>query len=112
MRTFLLLLIITTFLFSCERNNTETPPKDDPSNSKTILDSIAVLSLVFDSERTAWIGTFSQGLVKYSLTETVIFDSSNSLLTNDPIRDIAVDSKDNIWIGKDKGIEIMEITKQ
>jgi ligand-binding sensor domain-containing protein len=95
-------IIVSIFLFSCEKGNQIPDPDPDPDptpTNQTILDSICALTFVFDSEGTAWIGTLSQGLVKYSLTETVIFNSSNSQLTNDPIWDITVDSKDNIWIG-------------
>lgn len=104
MKNFLLIVTVSLFLLSCGKNNQDPYSKDDPdpleiSTNQTILDSIAAISIVFDSEGTAWIGTLSQGLVKYSLTETKIFDSSNSQLTNDPIWDITVDSKDNIWIG-------------
>jgi len=66
---------------------------------QTILGEYAIQSIAFDSKGTAWIGTFNNGLIKYSLTETVNFDSSNSLVQNDMIWDIAIDSKDNIWIG-------------
>jgi ligand-binding sensor domain-containing protein len=89
-------MIVSIFLFSCEKGNQNPDPI---STNQTILDSICVKTIVFDSEGTAWLGTFSQGLVKYSLTETKIFNSSNSPLTNNPIWDITVDSKDNIWIG-------------
>jgi ligand-binding sensor domain-containing protein len=100
MKNLLSLVIVSILLFSCEKGNQIPDPDPDPiPANQTILDSICVKTIVFDSEGTAWIGTLSQGLVKYSLTETKIFDSSNSPLTNNPIWDITVDSKDNIWIG-------------
>jgi len=96
MKNLIYTIIVSIFLFSCEKDKQISDP--DPAN-QTILDSICVKTIVFDSEGTAWIGTLNQGLVKYSVTETEIFNSSNSPLTNNPIWDIAVDSKDNIWIG-------------
>ena len=85
---------------NCERFS----PEPDPSRfyaNQTILEGYAIQSIAFDSKGTAWIGTFNSGVIKYSLTETVIFDSLNSPLTNEMIWDIAVDSKDNVWIGGD-----------
>lgn len=80
-------------------SNDNNPP--EIATNKTILDSITVLSIVFDTKGTAWIGTLSQGLVEYGLKHTKIYNSSNSPLTNSPIWDIAVDNKNNVWIGSD-----------
>lgn len=102
MKNILYLLIVSIFLFACEKTNHDPNPISDPvSTNQSILDSIVAKSIAFDSEGTAWIGTIDQGLVKYGLSQTTIFDSSNSQLTNAPIWDITVDSKNNIWIGTD-----------
>lgn len=102
MRISQIVFIMLSFLVltNCERFS----PEPDPSRfyaNQTILEGYAIQSIAFDSQGNAWIGTFNSGVIKYSLTETVIFDSLNSPLTNEMIWDIAVDSKDFVWIGGD-----------
>ncbi|HEC42869.1 MAG TPA: hypothetical protein ENI20_08595 [Bacteroides sp.] len=104
-------LIIFAFFLSllciaCEiaEPNPDAYPMHDPDPSKfypnqTILDTIFAITIAFDNEGTAWIGTLNQGLVKYGLTQTKIFDSINSPIMNTAIWDIEVDSKNNVWIG-------------
>ena len=87
-------------LANCERFSLEPDPSRFYAN-QTILEGYAIQSIAFDSKGTAWIGTFNSGVIKYSLTETIVFDSLNSPLTNEMIWDIAVDSKDFVWIGGD-----------
>jgi ligand-binding sensor domain-containing protein len=93
---------ILLFIVSCEKHDPYPIHDPDPSKfyaNKTILDTICANSIAFDTDGTAWIGTLNQGLVKYGLTQTKIFDSNNSPISNSTIWDIAVDSKNNIWIG-------------
>lgn len=91
---------------SCEKAVPDPYPVHDPDPSKfyanqTIIDSIPVLSIEFDTDGTAWIGTMHHGLIKYSLTQTKIFNYQNSIISNSSIRDIAIDSKNNVWLGAD-----------
>lgn len=70
--------------------------------STHILSGYFVTSIAFDHAGAAWIGTFKQGLVRYKDGVTTVFNSSNSIFTDTVvINDIAVDSKNNIWIGAD-----------
>lgn len=96
------LVYIFSFLItlsSCEKAD------DDPHNLQTefnhkILDGYFVKSIAFDSQGNAWIGTFKQGLIKYNASGTTVFNSTNSIIPDTAvIYDIAVDSKDNVWIG-------------
>jgi ligand-binding sensor domain-containing protein len=98
---------LVLLLFACEQAE-EIPPVlypekfDDPVNtdfSTKILDGFFVTAIAFDKQGNAWIGTFSQGLIKYNPQETIVFDSSNSVIPKSPIWDVAVDSKNNVWIG-------------
>lgn len=109
MRKFVYILLIAVFSTSCEKS-TDIPENSDnitriPGNPNTIFDhqilnDYFVTSIAFDSKGNAWIGTFKQGLIKYSSSETIVYNSSNSLIPDDAIMwDIAVDSKDNVWIG-------------
>lgn len=75
------------------------PGNPNTNFNQKILNEYFVTSIAFDSKGNAWIGTFDKGLIKYNSNETIVYDSSNSLIQDDKIWDIAVDSKDNIWIG-------------
>lgn len=98
MRKLLFILTLMFSLNSCEKTSHVGHP--DTNFKLKILDGYFIKSIAFDSKGNAWIGTFKQGLIKYNPQETVIFNSENSNLpSNSVIWDIAVDSKDNVWIG-------------
>lgn len=101
---------LLVFLIAC--NKTETPvltpvPTPVPTTGDIELENINdyfILSIAFDSKGTAWLGTFSDGLIKYNPDGSgLIYNSSNSVLSDGVIRDIEVDSEDNVWIGE-KGL--------
>lgn len=104
MRNLIIILALVISLCSCE--NEKTDPEDRiPGNPNTnfnlkILDGYFVTAIAFDSEGNAWIGTFKQGLIKYNSKETIVYNSTNSILPSNFVAwDIAVDRKNNIWIG-------------
>lgn len=106
--------ILNFFLFfpvllACEKAE-DLPPVlypekfDDPLNMAFhthILDGYFITTIAFDQLGNAWIGTFGQGLIRYNPQETIVYDTSNSPVPAVPIWDIAVDSKNNVWIGAD-----------
>jgi len=103
---FLFCMVIV--LYSCEQS--EDLPKVlqkenfyDTVNTefnKKILEGYFVTAIAYDQLGNAWIGTFSQGLIKYNAAETVVYNTSNSDFPNNaPIWDLAVDSRNNVWIG-------------
>lgn len=109
--------VLPCFLFmlllACEQTQ-DIPPVlypekyNDPLNTEfntRILEGFFVTAIAFDQLGNAWIGTFSQGLIKYNPQETVVYDTSNSVIPGGPIWDVAVDSKNNVWIGSDALIE-------
>jgi ligand-binding sensor domain-containing protein len=100
MRKIAVILVLLISLNSCEKTNHIGNPN---TTFKTkILDGYFIKSIAFDSKGNAWIGTFKQGLIKYNPQETVVYNSSNSTIPADlVIWDIAVDSRDNVWIGCD-----------
>lgn len=102
---FLIFLISAFVISSCEKSNQSgeySPGNPDTHFRSRILDGYFVKSIAFDSKGNAWIGTFKQGLIKYNSHETRIFSSTNSIIKSDAvIWDIAVDSKDNVWMGCD-----------
>lgn len=93
------LFCLFIFIYSCE-NSDDTPGNVNTDFSHKILEGYFVTSIAFDKQGNAWIGAFKQGLIKYNHGEVTVYNSSNSLLPDSSvIYDIAVDSKDNIWIG-------------
>lgn len=104
MKKITLLIFVIITLFSCEK------PTDNGRNVNTnfnhkILDGYHVHSIAFDSKGNAWISTYDQGIIKYNSSETVVFDSTNSLINSKTHpTDIAIDSKDNIWAGSYEGL--------
>ena len=111
MKDYVSILIVLLVFSSCERFSDNPEITRIPGNPNTnfenhILEGYFVKSIAFDSEGNAWIGTFKQGLIKYNSTETIIYNSSNSMFPDSlVIWDIAVDSQDKVWIGSEGIIE-------
>ena len=98
MKNIISFLTISIFLISCEKSNENATPLQVSYNEQ-ILDGYHVISIAFDRHGNAWIGTLNQGLIKYNTNETIVYNSENSVVSDAPIWDIAVDSKNNVWIG-------------
>lgn len=100
MKKLVLFFSILISLTSCEKNNNPNTPNTE--FNKKILPGYFITSIAFDNNGNTWIGTFKQGLIKYNSRETIVYNSSNSTIPeNSVISDIAVDSKNNVWIGCD-----------
>ncbi len=101
----LCLFLFLFISFSCEKNTT-SPDYDDVSLNITehILSGYFVTSIAFDNNGTAWIGTFRQGLIQYDGSATFYTAKNSALLDSMVISDVAVDKKDNIWLGSDAGL--------
>ena len=98
MKKLVLFFSILISLTSCEKNNNPNIPNTE--FNKKILPGYFITSIAFDNNGNTWIGTFKQGLIKYNSRETIVYNSSNSTIPeNSAIWDIAVDSKNNVWIG-------------
>ena len=99
MKKLVLFFCILISLHSCEKSG-DTPKIINKEFNTKILDGYFIKSIAFDNQGNTWIGTFKQGLIKYNSGETVVYNSSNSIIPDTSvIWDIAVDSKSNIWIG-------------
>ena len=102
MRKYVCLLVIAIFLTSCEKSpdSRRNPGNPDTTFGNKILTGYFVTAIAFDSQSNAWIGTFRQGLIRYKNGEAIVYNSSNSPIPDNSVMwDIAVDSKDNVWIG-------------
>lgn len=101
MRKILTILTIGIILISCEKTNENPEPLQTDFKTR-ILDGYFINSIAFDNIGNTWIGTFKQGLIKYNSSETVIYNSENSIISDTSvIYDIAIDSKNNVWISCD-----------
>ena len=122
---FILIALVITALISCSESDSDSSESELPESeldggykfdiinedvlparsygsisSSKMLEGFFVTSIKFDKSGNAWIGTFKQGVIKYNDRETLFFDSSNSLFNDDMvINSLAIDSKNNIWIG-------------
>jgi ligand-binding sensor domain-containing protein len=56
-----------------------------------------------------WIGTMSNGLIKYDGTATY-YDTNNSGILSDNVTDLAVDDQNNLWISTTGGINVFDGT--
>lgn len=98
MKHLILLLMICISLISCEKAN-ENSPLLEVNFDEHILNDYFVTAIAFDKQGNTWIGTFKQGVIKYNSKETIVYNSTNSLIPDKAvINDIAVDSKNNVWI--------------
>lgn len=98
MKNKIYLFILFIFIASCEKVKDDFQSMQMDFNKK-ILAGYFIKSIAFDTDGNAWIGTFKQGLIKYNSNGITVYNSSNSIIPDSSvIYDIAVDSKDNVWI--------------
>lgn len=104
MKNLIYLLSILIFLYSCEKSDVDSVIINDKFNHH-ILEGYDVTSIAFDNHGNAWVGTYNKPeLIKYNLNskEAVFFNSSDlRIIDSECIWDLAIDKKDNIWIGSD-----------
>jgi len=101
MKKLIYIICLLVVFSSCRKHNDSTPSFNTNFTHK-ILDGYFVTAIAFDHLGNTWIGTFKQGLIKYNAEGIVVFNSTNSIISSTAvINDIAVDSKNNIWIGAD-----------
>lgn len=104
MRNLIYLVCLLIFHYSCKKSD-ENPLIPNTKFKHKVLAGYDVTSIAFDNHGNAWIGTYSKpGLIKYNINskESIVYNSSNSMITDTTfIWDIAVDKKDNVWIGCD-----------
>ncbi|APY11660.1 hybrid sensor histidine kinase/response regulator [Seonamhaeicola sp. S2-3] len=72
------------------------------------LKNVGVYAISLDKNKNLWIGTFGRGLFKYSFKTGDYkhfqdFENGGSLCNN-LIRTIYVDTKNNVWVGTEKGL--------
>ena len=65
-------------------------------------------------ENVLWIGTFGKGLIRYDInskTYKVIGNDNyyDNFLTNNRVRSLLIDNKDNLWIGTQSGLNVINL---
>lgn len=86
-------------------------------NDSTSLCDNNIYSITEDKQGRIWIGTYGGGLC-YTLSPNnaslkfARINSSNSNLSNDQIRNILVDSKNNLWVATTFGLNKLKIETQ
>ncbi|MCE7067493.1 two-component regulator propeller domain-containing protein [Dyadobacter sp. CY326] len=98
MRSSALIFALMILLSSCKKDSSDVTP-DGRVLSDIALKDFFITSIAFDKRGNAWLGTLSQGLIKFDGVTAKIFDSSNSIITKAAIMDIEVDKAGNVWIG-------------
>ena len=102
MKKLIYILSVAVFLNSCGKSELELP---NMGFLHKILDGYDVRAIAFDSKGNAWVVTQEHEIIRYNEKETVIYNSKNSELPKEFwFTDIAVDKKDNVWIGTDNGV--------
>jgi len=105
MKRLVYIFFVAVLLSSC--NKLENKPEDEEEeeeflelgNLQKILDGYHVVAIEFDSKGNTWIGTFSHGIIRYNAKEMVFIDSESIIPGGFTLQDIAIDKKDNVWIG-------------
>jgi len=62
--------------------------------------------MVRDHSGVFWLGTAYNGLIRFDTLGWTSYTSSNSGLTNNVIKSLAVDAHNNLWIGTSTGITV------
>ena len=83
----------------------------DPMDDNSIPGN-KILSLLFDSENTLWVGTITKGLSVYNSRNKTfskrVLKSNNGTAANHRINSIYEDSNGNIWIGTNLGLHLLD----
>jgi hypothetical protein len=63
----------------------------------TIPKISSIQSMIFDKSNNLWVGTYEGGLFYYNGHDTLRYKTSNSILTDNSIESMTIDSEFNIW---------------
>ncbi|WP_299108346.1 hybrid sensor histidine kinase/response regulator transcription factor [uncultured Winogradskyella sp.] len=88
-----------------------------PNKLYKLIENESVYCIKKGYDNTIWLGTFGQGLIKLNIEDKsfkVFKNKSNDLesLTSNRVRAILVDSKKRVWVGTQKGLNLMSGSSQ
>ncbi len=106
MKKLSLFLLIVLIPLSCTLFDPPDAQIEEITFDEKILDGYFVVSIAFEDDGTAWLGTlgtYGQGLIRYDTDGTTqVYNSLNSIINDSTtIWDIEVDIHGNVWIGND-----------
>lgn len=90
-------------------------PIDEHTNGENIMPNDGIAALLEDNSGILWMGTNSEGIVKYDKNLT-IFPAYKTSLANNPtavniIRSISEDAKGNLYLATDLGVDYYDRAK-
>ena len=85
-------------------------PKQESFTEWDIIDEDIIVYALEVYEDNLWIGTYGEGIYLYNYNTGILnhMDSGNSELSDDIIYDIHMDSKKQLWIGTNDGLNIIK----
>ena len=88
-----------------------------PDSLNKLIENESVYSIKKGYNDIVWIGTFGQGLIKLNTKDKsfkIFKNKSNDLesLTSNRVRAILVDSKNRVWVGTQKGLNLISDSSQ
>lgn len=88
--------------------------KYNPNNSGSIP-SYVVTSICEDKNKNLWLSFFGGGIAKFNPARKQFtkfkFDKNNNQLSNENVNNIFIDSDQNLWIGTQKGLNVLNTLK-
>ncbi len=81
---------------------------------KEMLEDVGVYALKKQSDSIIWIGTFGNGLIRYNTNKKTAKVFKNELqqissLTNNRVRYVLIDSKKQIWVATQSGLNLINL---
>ena len=73
------------------------------SDKLSLAQSVAV-----DSKGVVWVGTYSNGVSSFDGKSWTTYDRTNSKLSSNHVRVLAVDGQDRLWAGTEYGLDIFD----
>jgi len=116
-QNFALLNEIGTFLLFTQCMETEhTPTSSQSIQLEEILklergqEVDFITNFQFDKSGDLWVGTFSSGIYQVKVGSTINFSTANSLLPDDRINDLFIDTYNKLWVATDSGFASFQNT--
>jgi ligand-binding sensor domain-containing protein len=67
-----------------------------------------VQSMAVDDTGLVWVGTYAKGLVAFDGQGWTTYDRSNSGLSSNHVRELAIDGQGRLWLGTEYGLDVFD----
>jgi len=71
------------------------------------IQSNFLTAITIDGNNVIWIGSLSEGLIKYDGSDFINFKTSNSQIPANKINCLSIDNQNRVWVGTDLGIGVL-----